>query len=62
MFAQKELIGRYTVFTIYLISGLTEQSEIDQEKAKTIKSEIVSHWHPNLTINLGSFTSFLTLQ
>ncbi|XP_023326290.1 cleft lip and palate transmembrane protein 1 homolog [Eurytemora carolleeae] len=38
--------------TANLLTGLTEQSEIDQEKAKTIKSEIVSHWHPNLTINL----------
>ena len=27
---------------------------MDQEKAKTIKSEIVSHWHPNITINLGN--------
>ena len=47
----------WKIYTIYLISGLTEQSELDQEKAKTIKSEIVSHWHPNLTLNLGSFTS-----
>ncbi len=23
-----------------------------QQKAKTISSEIVSHWHPNMTINI----------
>ena len=36
-----------------MISGETEQSLEDQLKAKTIQSEIVSHWHPNLTINMG---------
>jgi hypothetical protein len=38
--------------TANLLTGTTEQSLVDQEKAKTIKSEIVSHWHNNLTINL----------
>ena len=36
-----------------LFAGETEQSLEDQVKAATIKSEIVSHWHPNLTINIG---------
>jgi len=35
-----------------LLTGQTEQSEEDQEKAKLMKSEILSHWHPNLTINI----------
>jgi len=35
-----------------LLTGETEQSLEDQLKAKTIQSEIVSHWHPNLTINM----------
>jgi len=38
--------------TANLITGETEQSLEDQEKAKTVKSEIVSHWHQNLTINM----------
>jgi len=38
--------------TANLLTGETEQSEEDQIKAQTIKSEIVSHWHPNLTINI----------
>ncbi len=36
-----------------IISGETQQSVEDQMKAQTIQSEIVSHWHTNLTINLG---------
>lgn len=35
-----------------LLTGQTETSLEDQEKAKTISEEIVSHWHPNLTLNL----------
>lgn len=35
-----------------LITGETEQSLEDQEKAKIMHEEIVSHWHPNLTLNL----------
>jgi hypothetical protein len=38
--------------TANLLTGETEQSVEDQMKAMTIKSEIVSHWHPNLTINI----------
>lgn len=37
--------------TVNLLTGSTEQSEEDQKKAESIQSEIVSHWHPNLTIN-----------
>jgi hypothetical protein len=35
-----------------LLTGETTASIEDQEKAKTMSSEIVSHWHPNLTIAL----------
>lgn len=35
-----------------LLTGETEQSLEDIEKAKTMKEEIVSHWHPNMTLNL----------
>lgn len=35
-----------------LLTGETEQSPEDVEKAKIMKEEIVSHWHPNLTLNL----------
>lgn len=36
-----------------LITGKTEKSTEEQEKIKNkIKEEIVSHWHPNLTINM----------
>merc|ERR1719369_2520778 len=38
--------------TANLLTGTTEQSLEDQEKAKTLKWEIVSHWHSNLTLNL----------
>jgi len=38
--------------TANLLTGETQQSVEDQLKAQTIQSEIVSHWHPNLTINL----------
>jgi len=38
--------------TVNLLTGETEQSLEDQEKAKVMKSEILSHWHQNLTINL----------
>ena len=45
--------------TLFLLVGQTEQSVEDQEKAKKMKSEIVSHWHPNITVNLGREFSFL---
>lgn len=35
-----------------LLTGETEASLEEIKKAETIKSEVVSHWHPNLTINL----------
>jgi len=38
--------------TVNLLTGDTSQSEEDQEKAKTMKYEIISHWHPNLTLNI----------
>lgn len=38
--------------TANLLTGQTHQSIEDQEKAKTMKSEILSHWHPNVTINI----------
>lgn len=35
-----------------LLTGQTEKSEEVQRKSEIMKSEIVSHWHPNLTIAL----------
>lgn len=35
-----------------LLTGQTEKSEEEVKKAETMKEEIVSHWHPNITINL----------
>uniref|UniRef100_A0A8D8RI60 Cleft lip and palate transmembrane protein 1 homolog n=2 Tax=Cacopsylla melanoneura TaxID=428564 RepID=A0A8D8RI60_9HEMI len=35
-----------------LLTGQTEASLEEIQKAETIKSEIISHWHPNLTINI----------
>jgi len=35
-----------------LLTGETTATLEEQEKAKTISSEIISHWHPNMTINL----------
>lgn len=35
-----------------LLTGTTEKSDEEILKAETMKEEIVSHWHPNLTINL----------
>ncbi|KAJ8730802.1 hypothetical protein PYW08_002215 [Mythimna loreyi] len=35
-----------------LLTGQTEKSAEEVIKAETLKEEIVSHWHPNLTINL----------
>ena len=42
----------YDAFDNHQLIGETEQSLEDQEKAKVMKSEILSHWHQNLTINL----------
>lgn len=38
--------------TVNLLTGDTEQSVENQIKADTMKSEIVSHWHPNITVNV----------
>lgn len=39
--------------TSNLITGKTDKSEEEQEKIKNkIEAEIISHWHPNLTINM----------
>lgn len=36
-----------------LLTGETKASKEEQEKlAKDIKSEVISHWHPNVTINI----------
>ncbi|GLH01413.1 Uncharacterized protein GBIM_07572 [Gryllus bimaculatus] len=42
---------KYTT-THNLLTGETAATPEVIEKAKTMKEEIVSHWHPNLTINL----------
>jgi len=38
--------------TSNLLTGTTEQSEEDQAKAAAGLTEIISHWHPNLTLNV----------
>lgn len=43
---------RFFVKTQNLLTGETAASKEDIEKAKIMNSEIVSHWHPNLTISL----------
>lgn len=35
-----------------LLTGQTEKSEEEQRKSQIMSAEILSHWHPNLTINL----------
>lgn len=35
-----------------LLTGQTEKSEEEVRKSKIMSAEIMSHWHPNLTINL----------
>lgn len=42
---------RYTK-THNLLTGQTEKSLEEIEKSKRMSNEIISHWHPNLTINL----------
>lgn len=36
--------------TANLITGATEQTEEEQAKAELGLTEIISHWHPNLTV------------
>ena len=38
--------------TSNLLTGTTEQTEEDQAKAELGVTEIISHWHPNLTLNI----------
>lgn len=42
---------RYTK-TQNLLTGETEKSEEEIRKSEIMKDEILSHWHPNLTLNL----------
>ncbi|KAL0831271.1 hypothetical protein ABMA28_002116 [Loxostege sticticalis] len=52
----KKMLNKYKKLryqkTHNLLTGQTEKSEEEIKKAETMKEEIVSHWHPNLTINL----------
>ncbi|KAL4715500.1 hypothetical protein ACJJTC_009126 [Scirpophaga incertulas] len=52
----KKMLNRYKKMkylkTHNLLTGQTEKSLEEIKKAETLKEEIVSHWHPNLTINL----------
>lgn len=52
----KKMLNKYKKLrylkTHNLLTGQTEKSEEEIKKAETLKEEIVSHWHPNLTINL----------
>ncbi|KAA0188991.1 hypothetical protein HAZT_HAZT004684 [Hyalella azteca] len=46
--------------TANLITGATEKSEEEIMKANTVKSEVISHWHPNVTINIvHDFTQWI---
>ncbi|XP_047471837.1 cleft lip and palate transmembrane protein 1-like [Penaeus chinensis] len=38
--------------TSNLITGETELSEEEIMKAETMKEEVISHWHPNITVNI----------
>lgn len=52
----KKMINKYKKLkyqkTHNLLTGQTEKSDEEVKKAETMKEEIVSHWHPNLTVNL----------
>lgn len=52
----KRMLNKYKKLrylkTHNLLTGQTEKSAEEVKKAETMKEEIVSHWHPNLTINL----------
>ena len=44
---------KYYRQTANLITGKTEQSEVDQQKVKEgVKFEVLNFWHPNITVNL----------
>lgn len=38
--------------TVNLLTGETDKSEQVKKKAENFKSEVLSHWHPNITMNL----------
>ena len=49
------IFGKYKmaqITTIVTPPGETEQSAEDVEKAEQGVTEILSHWHPNLTLNV----------
>lgn len=52
----KKMVNKYKKLkymkTHNLLTGQTEKSAEEIIKAETMKEEIVSHWHPNLTVNL----------
>ncbi|XP_013191138.2 putative lipid scramblase CLPTM1 [Amyelois transitella] len=52
----KKMLNKYKKMrylkTHNLLTGQTEKSAVEIQKAETLKEEIVSHWHPNLTVNL----------
>lgn len=52
----KKMLNKYKKLrylkTHNLLTGQTEKSAEEIMKAETMKEEIVSHWHPNVTINL----------
>ncbi|KAJ0175585.1 hypothetical protein K1T71_008744 [Dendrolimus kikuchii] len=52
----KKMLNKYKKLryqkTHNLLTGQTEKSAEEVKKAETMKEEIVSHWHPNLTVNL----------
>ncbi|CAK1540500.1 unnamed protein product [Leptosia nina] len=52
----KKMVNKYKKLkylkTHNLLTGQSEKSEEELKKAETMKEEIISHWHPNLTINL----------
>lgn len=44
---------KYYRKTTNLLTGKTEQSALEQQKAdEGIKWEILNYWHPNITLNL----------
>ncbi|XP_031770715.2 putative lipid scramblase CLPTM1 [Galleria mellonella] len=52
----KKMLNKYKKLrylkTHNLLTGQTEKSAEEIKKAETLKEEVVSHWHPNLTINV----------
>ncbi|XP_059485713.1 putative lipid scramblase CLPTM1 [Neocloeon triangulifer] len=51
---------RHYVKTHNLLTGETAASEEHQKKAETTKKEVVSHWHPNITVNIiTDFTNWV---